>query len=52
MVYASGAERVLREVAGARLELLEDTGHCPQIERCERVVELLLGDDVAAARAA
>ncbi len=51
MVYASGAERVLSEVADARLELLEDTGHCPQIERCERVVELLLGDaGVAASR--
>jgi pimeloyl-ACP methyl ester carboxylesterase len=52
MVYASGAERVLREVADARLELLEDTGHCPQIERCERVVELLLGDAEVAAAAA
>lgn len=52
MVYASGAERVLREVADARLELLEDTGHCPQIERCERVVELLLGDAAAVAEAA
>jgi len=52
MVYASGAERVLREVADARLELLEDTGHCPQVERAPRVVELLLGDDVAVAAAA
>ncbi|MDR9373082.1 alpha/beta hydrolase, partial [Conexibacter sp. JD483] len=52
MVYASGAERVLREVPGARLELLEDTGHCPQIERPQQVVELLLGDAAVAARAA
>lgn len=52
MVYASGAERVLAEVADARLELIEDCGHCPQIERADRVAELVLGTAGAAARAA
>lgn len=45
MVYASGAERVLAEVADARLELLEDCGHCPQIERADEVVGLILDGD-------
>jgi pimeloyl-ACP methyl ester carboxylesterase len=43
MVYASGAERVLSEVEGARLEILENCGHCPQVEMPERLTELLLG---------
>lgn len=47
MVYASGAERVLAEVADARLELLEDCGHCPQIERADEVVGLILDGDAA-----
>ncbi len=41
MVYASGAERVLREVAGSRLEVVERCGHCPQVEATERMAELL-----------
>lgn len=52
MVYASGAQRVLDEVADARLELFEDCGHCPQVERPEQVVELLLDGRRQAARAA
>lgn len=52
MVYASGAARVLDEVADARLELLQGCGHCPQIERPQQVVELLLEGDRRAARAA
>jgi pimeloyl-ACP methyl ester carboxylesterase len=43
MVYPTGAERVLAEVAGARLETIEDCGHCPQIEAPDRLSELLLG---------
>jgi pimeloyl-ACP methyl ester carboxylesterase len=49
MVYASGAERVLRAVAGSRLEVIEHCGHCPQVEAPERVVELL--DEFGAAPA-
>jgi pimeloyl-ACP methyl ester carboxylesterase len=41
MVFASGAERILREVPGARLEVIEHCGHCPQLEAPERLVELL-----------
>lgn len=41
MVFSSGAERVLREIPGARLELIEDCGHCPQIEAADRLAELL-----------
>jgi len=48
MVFPSGAERVLREVGGARLELIEGCGHCPQVEAPERV-EALLADFPAAA---
>ena len=41
MVFASGAERILREVAGARLEVIEGCGHCPQLEAPDRLVELI-----------
>jgi pimeloyl-ACP methyl ester carboxylesterase len=41
MVFASGAERVLREVQGARLEVIERCGHCPQVEATGRLAELL-----------
>jgi pimeloyl-ACP methyl ester carboxylesterase len=41
MVYASGAERVLEQVPGARLELLEGCGHCPQVEVPDRLAELI-----------
>lgn len=41
MVPSSGADRVLREVPGATLEVIERCGHCPQIEATERLAELL-----------
>ncbi len=41
MVFASGADRVLREAPDARLEVIEHCGHCPQIEATERVADLL-----------
>lgn len=43
MVFASGADRVLREVDGARLEVIEHCGHCPQLEATTRVADLLEG---------
>jgi pimeloyl-ACP methyl ester carboxylesterase len=46
MVFASGAERILRDVEDARLEVLERCGHCPQVEAADRVAELL--DEFAA----
>jgi pimeloyl-ACP methyl ester carboxylesterase len=42
MVLATGSERVLREVDGARLETIEACGHCPQVEAPERLAELLV----------
>ena len=52
MVYATGAERVLREVPGSRIEMIERCGHCPQVERPDRLAELLAGFPAAVARAA
>jgi pimeloyl-ACP methyl ester carboxylesterase len=53
LVFHRGADRVLSEVADARLELLEGIGHCPQVEAPERVTELLLefSDQVSLAAA-
>lgn len=52
MVFNSGAERVLDVVAGAQLTVIEDCGHCPQIEAADRLAELLLDFPVALAQAA
>jgi pimeloyl-ACP methyl ester carboxylesterase len=52
LVFHRGAQRLLAAVADSRLELLEGCGHCPQLERPERVVELLLEDAEPLARAA
>jgi pimeloyl-ACP methyl ester carboxylesterase len=46
MVSHSGAER-LRDALGGRdllhVELLDEVGHCPQLEATDRVLDLLLG---------
>jgi pimeloyl-ACP methyl ester carboxylesterase len=42
LVPHRGAEVVLDALPGTRVELLEGVGHCPQIEACDRVLELLL----------
>ena len=42
LVFQSGAERVLDAVPGARLEVIDECGHCPQLERPERLAGLLL----------
>jgi pimeloyl-ACP methyl ester carboxylesterase len=41
MVYPSGSERILREVAGARFEVIPSCGHCPQVERPDLLAELI-----------
>jgi pimeloyl-ACP methyl ester carboxylesterase len=41
MVFATGADRVLREVAGSQIEVIEHCGHCPQIEAADRLADLL-----------
>jgi pimeloyl-ACP methyl ester carboxylesterase len=51
LVFHDGAERVLREIPGARLELLPGVGHCPQVEVPERVTRLVLGLQAAPAAA-
>lgn len=43
MVSPRGARRVLEALPSARLELIEDCGHCPQIEAPDRLAGLLLG---------
>lgn len=52
MVSHRGAERVLAALPGARFELIEDCGHCPQIEAADRVAELLRGFPASLAHAA
>jgi pimeloyl-ACP methyl ester carboxylesterase len=43
MVSPRGAERALEALPTARLELIEDCGHCPQLEAPDHMVRLLLG---------
>jgi pimeloyl-ACP methyl ester carboxylesterase len=51
LVFHRGAQRILDAVSGARLELLEGVGHCPQVEVPERFTRLLLefADETATA---
>src|SRR3954447_14801279 len=42
MVFAAGADRVLRTVPDARIEVIESCGHCPQIEATERLAEVMV----------
>jgi pimeloyl-ACP methyl ester carboxylesterase len=42
MVYTDGAERVLRTVDYSDIEIIDDCGHCPQVEVPERLAQLLL----------
>jgi pimeloyl-ACP methyl ester carboxylesterase len=41
LVFPTGADRVLREVASARLITIPDCGHCPQVEYPERLLALI-----------
>ncbi|HEY6780839.1 MAG TPA: alpha/beta hydrolase, partial [Thermoleophilaceae bacterium] len=52
LVFQTGAERVLDAADTARLELIDDCGHCPQLERPERLTELLVDFPGTLARAA
>ena len=51
MVFPTGAERLLREVADVRFELIEGCGHCPQLEATPRLAALIDGfaDELAEA---
>ena len=52
LVFQTGAERILEAADEARLEVIEDCGHCPQLECPERLCELLLDFPAQVARAA
>lgn len=42
MVYTTGAERVLRTVPYADIEIIPDCGHCPQVELPAELARMLL----------
>jgi pimeloyl-ACP methyl ester carboxylesterase len=42
MVSPRGARTITASLPRTRVELIRDCGHCPQIEACDRLVELLL----------
>ena len=52
MVAPSGAERIVAALPDAAVELIEDCGHCPQIEAADRVAGLLADFPEPLARAA
>jgi pimeloyl-ACP methyl ester carboxylesterase len=52
LVFQTGAERVLEAAPQGRLEVIEDCGHCPQIEAPDRLTELILEFAGQRARAA
>jgi pimeloyl-ACP methyl ester carboxylesterase len=52
LVFQTGAQRVLEAAPEARLEVIEDCGHCPQLECPERLFELLVDFPTRLARAA
>jgi pimeloyl-ACP methyl ester carboxylesterase len=52
MVSPSGAERVAAGIPGAEVVLLDDVGHCPQVEESQRTTELLCDFPRRMARAA
>ncbi len=42
MVLSKGAQHVVNALPNTRVELLDNCGHCPQVECPERFTELLL----------
>ncbi|MDX6643303.1 MAG: hypothetical protein QOD76_1265 [Solirubrobacteraceae bacterium] len=52
MVSSSGARTITAALPRTRIELIRDCGHCPQIEACDRLVELLLEFPAELSRAA
>jgi pimeloyl-ACP methyl ester carboxylesterase len=42
LVFHRGAERVLDQVPGARLELMPGIGHCPQVEAPDKFARILI----------
>ncbi len=52
LVFQTGAERVLEAAPLSRLELIDDCGHCPQLECPERLHDLLTDFPAQLVRAA
>jgi len=52
MVLQTGAQQLLDALAESRLEVIEDCGHCPQLEAPERLCELILETAAPLAHAA
>jgi pimeloyl-ACP methyl ester carboxylesterase len=52
MVFRTGAERVLAATPAAHLVVIEECGHCPQVECPDQLVDLLLGFPGTQAQAA
>jgi pimeloyl-ACP methyl ester carboxylesterase len=42
LVFHRGAERILDQVPGARLELMRGIGHCPQVEAPDSFAQILI----------
>lgn len=42
LVFHRGAQRIIDQVPGARLELMPGIGHCPQVEAADRFAEVLI----------
>jgi 2-hydroxymuconate-semialdehyde hydrolase len=51
LLPAGWAAEIARQIAGARSVVVDDAGHCPQIEQSAAVNELLLDFYAAAAEA-
>ncbi|HVE69122.1 MAG TPA: alpha/beta fold hydrolase [Solirubrobacteraceae bacterium] len=52
MVAPTGVQRVLEQLPGTHVELMDDVGHCPQIEAAQRTTDLLCDFPRKFARAA
>jgi pimeloyl-ACP methyl ester carboxylesterase len=52
LVFQTGADRVLEAAKEARLEVVDDCGHCPQLECPEHLHDLLVDFPARLERAA
>jgi pimeloyl-ACP methyl ester carboxylesterase len=52
MVAPTGADRIVAALPDTAVELIEDCGHCPQIEAADQIAGLLASFPLPLARAA